>query len=112
VERDEQDALIKNSKRVVAVAFGAVGALVCVLTVALVVVGQLGGGLSAREAYARCVSTPPGLPGDVDVTHVQMHWSWLNPTGYVCVYDGLRGEEAYPASASCLSAPGWCRKEP
>jgi hypothetical protein len=112
VERDEREAIVESSKRVSAIAFGALGALALVFVVALIVVGQLDGGLSAQEAYARCVSTPPGLPEDVDVTNVQMHWSWLRPTGYVCVYDGPRGEETYPASADCLQSPGWCRKKP
>ena len=112
MERDEREAIAENSKRVLAIAFGAVGALGLVFVIAVIVVGQLGGGLSAQEAYARCVSTPPGLPEDVDVTHVQTHWSWLRPTGYVCVYDRRRGEETCPASADCLQSPGWCRTEP
>jgi hypothetical protein len=112
MELDEREFIAANSKRILAVAFGAVGALALAFVVALIVVSQLGGGLSPRDAYGRCLSTPPGLPRDVDVTHVQMHWSWLNPVGYLCVYDEPRGEEAYSANANCLTTPGWCRKGP
>jgi hypothetical protein len=112
VEPNERELIVASSKRVLAVAFGAVGALVLVFVVAMVVVGQLGGGLSFREAYDRCLSTPPGLPTDVDVTRVQVHWSWLNPSGYVCVYRGPPGEETYSANANCLQSPGWCRSKP
>jgi hypothetical protein len=112
VEVDEREALVEDSKRVLGIAFGASAALALVFLIAVVLVGSVGGGLSYQDAYARCTATPPGLPADVDVTHVQVAWSWISPSGYECVYDTPRGEESYPASASCLTAQGWCRNGP
>jgi hypothetical protein len=62
VEAEERERIIASSERVVVIAFGAVGALILTFFVALIVVGQLGGGLSYQDAYDRCLSTPPGLP--------------------------------------------------
>lgn len=63
MELDEREFIAANSKRILAVAFGAVGALALAFVVALIVVSQLGGGLSPRDAYGRCSQPHRVCPG-------------------------------------------------
>jgi hypothetical protein len=109
---DARDRITRDSSRVLAIALGAVVALGLTFIVALAVVGELGGSLTPRDAMHRCLSTPPGIPERIDVTHVDLDWSWWDPPGYVCVYIVRGGVEEHSASADCLTAPGWCRSDP
>lgn len=108
---DEQERIVRQSGRILAIAFSAVGGLFVAFIAALIVVNQLGGGLSAREAMDRCTATPPGFPKrlgeDLSITTTWSFW----PPGYTCVYAGSGGVEEHPANADCLTSPGWC-KEP
>ncbi|HSK16919.1 MAG TPA: hypothetical protein VK915_12230 [Gaiellaceae bacterium] len=108
---DEQERIIRHSGRILAIAFGAVGGLLVAFIAALIVVGQLGGGLSSREAMDRCTATPPGFPARLgEGVSITTMWSFW-PPGYTCVYAGPAGVEEHPANAACLTSAGWC-KEP
>jgi hypothetical protein len=105
----ERERIIRHSGRILAIALCAVGGLLVAFIAALIVVGQLGGGLSAREAMNRCTATPPGYPERLEGASITTTWSFW-PPGYTCVYSAPGAFEEHPADAACLTSSGWCRE--
>jgi hypothetical protein len=106
---EERDRINRQTARVLAIAFGAVGFLFFAFVAAVVIVGQIGGSLSPREAMDRCTATPYGFPERLDGASISTTWGFW-PPGWVCVYTAPGSSEQHPANADCLTSPGWCEK--